>query len=157
MFATRIIHIFCLTFIQFYRLISLEKSVQQNLLLFDGVCNLCNGFVQFVILHDKKKKFKFSSLQSSFSQALIAENYPELKEMKTIAYITNGEMMVRSTAALYILKDLGGIFSLTFGAMIIPAFIRDFFYNWLSARRYKFFGKSAVCMVPTAELRERFF
>jgi predicted DCC family thiol-disulfide oxidoreductase YuxK len=135
----------------------MEKNIQQNLILFDGVCNLCNGFVQFVIRHDKKKKFKFSSLQSSFSQALIAENYPELKEMKTIAYITNGEMMVRSTAALYILKDLGGIFSLTFGAMIIPAFIRDFFYNWLSARRYKFFGKSAVCMVPTAELRERFF
>ena len=135
----------------------MEKNIQQNLILFDGVCNLCNGFVQFVIRHDKKKKFKFSSLQSSFSQALIAENYPELKEMKTIAYITNGEMMVRSTAALYILKDLGGIFSLTFGAMIIPAFIRDFFYNWLSARRYKFFGKSAVCMVPTAEVRERFF
>ena len=135
----------------------MEKNIQQNLILFDGVCNLCNGFVQFVIRHDKKKKFKFSSLQSSFSQALIAENYPELKEMKTIAYITNGEMMVRSTAALYILKDLGGIFSLTFGAMIIPAFIRDFFYNWLSARRYKFFGKSAVCMVTTAELRERFF
>ena len=135
----------------------MEKNIQQNLILFDGVCNLCNGFVQFVIRHDKKKKFKFSSLQSSFSQVLIAENYPELKEMKTIAYITNGEMMVRSTAALYILKDLGGIFSLTFGAMIIPAFIRDFFYNWLSARRYKFFGKSAVCMVPTAELRERFF
>ena len=135
----------------------MEKNIQQNLILFDGVCNLCNGFGQFVIRHDKKKKFKFSSLQSSFSQALIAENYPELKEMKTIAYITNGEMMVRSTAALYILKDLGGIFSLTFGAMIIPAFIRDFFYNWLSARRYKFFGKSAVCMVPTAELRERFF
>ena len=135
----------------------MEKNIQQNLILFDGVCNLCNGFVQFVIRHDKKKKFKFSSLQSSFSQALITENYPELKEMKTIAYITNGEMMVRSTAALYILKDLGGIFSLTFGAMIIPAFIRDFFYNWLSARRYKFFGKSAVCMVPTAELRERFF
>ena len=134
----------------------MEKNIQQNLILFDGVCNLCNGFVQFVIRHDKKKKFKFSSLQSSFSQALIAENYPELKEMKTIAYITNGEMMVRSTAALYILKDLGGIFSLTFGAMIIPAFIRDFFYNWLSARRYKFFGKSAVCMVPTAKLRERF-
>ena len=134
----------------------MEKNIQQNLILFDGVCNLCNGFVQFVIRHDKKKKFKFSSLQSSFSQVLIAENYPELKEMKTIAYITNGEMMVRSTAALYILKDLGGIFSLTFGAMIIPAFIRDFFYNWLSARRYKFFGKSAVCMVPTAELRERF-
>ena len=101
----------------------MEKNIQQNLILFDGVCNLCNGFVQFVIRHDKKKKFKFSSLQSSFSQALIAENYPELKEMKTIAYITNGEMMVRSTAALYILKDLGGIFSLTFGAMIIPAFI----------------------------------
>ena len=135
----------------------MEKNIQQNLILFDGVCNLCNGFVQFVIRHDKKKKFKFSSLQSSFSQALIAENYPELKEMKTIAYITNGEMMVRSTAALYILKDLGGIFSLTFGAMIMPAFIRVYFYNWLSARRYKFFGKSAVCMVPTAELRERFF
>lgn len=114
---------------------------------------LCN--LSYVMI--RRKKFKFSSLQSSFSQALIAENYPELKEMKTIAYITNGEMMVRSTAALYILKDLGGIFSLTFGAMIIPAFIRDFFYNWLSARRYKFFGKSAVCMVPTAELRERFF
>ena len=135
----------------------MEKNIQQNLILFDGVCNLCNGFVQFVIRHDKKKKFKFSSLQSSFSQALIAENYPELKEMKTIAYITNGEMMVRSTAALYILKDLGGIFSFPFVAMIIPAFIRDFFYNWLSARRYKFFGKSAVCMVPTAEMRERFF
>ena len=70
----------------------MEKNIQQNLILFDGVCNLCNGFVQFVIRHDKKKKFKFSSLQSSFSQVLIAENYPELKEMKTIAYIRNGEM-----------------------------------------------------------------
>ena len=134
----------------------MEKNIQQNLILFDGVCNLCNGFVQFVIRHDKKKKFKFSSLQSSFSQVLIAENYPELKEMNSFAYSPIAEMVVRSTAALYILKDLGGIFSLTFGAMIIPAFIRDFFYNWLSARRYKFFGKSAVCMVPTAELRERF-
>lgn len=128
----------------------------KNLILFDGVCNLCNGFVQFVIRHDKDKNFKFSSLQSSYSQALFAEQYPDLKEMKTIAYLKEGQLLVRSTAALNILKDLGGPISLLFIFIVIPAFIRDFIYDWISARRYRFFGKSESCMVPTKELKDRF-
>lgn len=134
----------------------MEENKYSNLVLFDGVCNLCNSFVQFFIKYDADKKFKFSSLQSSFSRDLTGDKFSELNEMKTIAYLRHGSMLTRSTAALYIFKDLGGWRSLVFGFIIVPPFIRDLFYDWLSARRYKFFGRREECMVPDKELEGRF-
>ena len=127
-----------------------------NLVFFDGICNLCNGFVQFLIRHDPHGKLKFTSLQSDFAQKLIHVEYPDLLEMKTIAYLRNGSMLTKSQAALYILKDIGGWPSIAFALMIIPGFIRDFFYGLISSSRYSLFGKSDSCMMPSKELMDRF-
>lgn len=127
-----------------------------NFVLFDGVCNLCNGFVQFIIRHDKKKKFKFASLQSKFSQQYLLETNQSTTQFTSFIYLRNGKELKQSTAALYVLKDLQSFISLLFILIIIPPFIRNYVYNIVAKNRYKWFGKREACMVPNENLKARF-
>ena len=132
--------------------------MQENpLVLFDGVCNLCNSAVQFIIKHDRKKQFRFASLQGKTGQRILAEHQVSSEKLDTLIFVENGKIYTRSTAALRIAKRLGGFWKLAYGNIIIPRFIRDGIYNFISKNRYKWFGKQEECMIPTPELRERFF
>ena len=126
------------------------------LVLFDGVCNLCNSAVQFIIKHDKKNIFRFTSLQSETGQQLLHQyNFPA-NELNSFILIENNKAYDRSTAALRVAKKLNGILPMLYSFIIIPKFLRDSIYNWVARNRYKWFGKKEECMIPTAELKARF-
>lgn len=128
----------------------------QSVVLFDGVCNLCNSFVQFVIKYDKNERFKFASLQSDFAEKELANFFMDSQKMSTVILLENGKLYSRSTAALRILNSLNGLWPLLYVFIIVPAFIRDVVYNLIAKNRYKWFGKKDSCMVPSPELQCRF-
>lgn len=127
-----------------------------SIVLFDGVCNLCNRSVQFIVRHDRKKKFKFASLQGKTGQALLQQHGIDQNEPNSFVLLENNKVYTRSTAVLRLLKILGGGWSLLYIFIIIPAFIRDAVYNWLARNRYKWFGKRDSCMLPGPDIKERF-
>ena len=130
--------------------------MEQPVVLFDGVCNLCDGAVKFIIRHDKKKVFLFASLQSEAGQRLLEQyNFPP-DELNSFILIDKGKAYTRSTGALMVAKKLNGLWPVLYSYIIIPAFIRDSIYNWIGTNRYKWFGKKDECMLPTAELKARF-
>jgi len=130
--------------------------MEQPVILFDGICNFCNGTVNFIIERDKGKRFKFAALQSEAGQRILKKLNVNVTDFDTII-LTDGERYFeRSTAALKILKGLGGIWQIFYSLMIIPAFIRNFFYDIIAKNRYKWFGKRDTCRIPTPELRESF-
>lgn len=128
----------------------------QSVILFDGVCNLCNSFVQFVIKHDKYERFKFASLQSDFAKKELADSFIDTQKMSTVILLENGKLYSRSTAALRVLKKLNGLLPLLYIFIAIPTFIRDAVYNLIAKNRYKWFGKKDSCMIPSPELQRRF-
>lgn len=125
-------------------------------LLFDGVCNLCNGAVQFVIKNDKKKQFRFAALQSEAGMAFSKKYNLPVENIDTFVLISNDKYYTRSDAALKVAKMLGGVWSLAYVFIIIPKTVRDAVYNWVAKNRYRWFGKKDQCMIPTPELRDRF-
>ena len=130
--------------------------MDQPIVLFDGVCNLCNGAVQFIIRHDKKNIFMFASLQSEVGRKILEQyNFP-LDELNSFILIENNKAYTRSTGALRVAKKLNGLWPLLYGFIIIPKFIRDSIYNWVAENRYKWFGKKDACMIPTPELKTKF-
>jgi predicted DCC family thiol-disulfide oxidoreductase YuxK len=126
------------------------------IILFDGICNLCNASVQYVLKHDKNKIFRFASLQSAAGQLLLNENNLPNKSFNSFVLITNNKAYTRSTAALMVAKKLDGFTKLLYAFIVVPTFIRDAVYNLISKNRYKWFGKKEHCMLPTAELKSRF-
>jgi len=124
-------------------------------LLFDGVCNFCNGAVNFIIRHDGKKKFKFAPLQSEIGQQLQAK-YGIGQDIDSIILVENDKTYTHSTAGLRVAKGMGGIWSLGYVFIIVPAFIRDYFYRLFAKNRYRLFGRQDACMLPTPDVRERF-
>ena len=127
-----------------------------HIILFDGICNLCNSAVQFVIRNDKKKRFKFASLQSEAGKFLLLKGNLEPEKTDSFVLISEGFYYTRSTAALKVLKLLGGRWLLLYIFILIPAFIRDSVYNLIANHRYRWFGKKDSCMIPDASLKERF-
>jgi predicted DCC family thiol-disulfide oxidoreductase YuxK len=127
-----------------------------NILLFDGVCNLCNNAVQFVIKRDKNAVTKFASLQSAIGQKILLQHQLSNTEFDSFVYIKNNVVLLKSTAALHLMKDIGGVWKLLYAFIIVPKFIRNFVYDIVAKNRYKWFGKKDVCMIPTVELQQRF-
>lgn len=127
-----------------------------NIILFDGVCNLCNHAVTFIIDQDKKQTYKFASLQSSVGQFLLRQFQIPTQTMDSVVLIRNGKAYVKSTAALKIALRLDGLWPLTYIFILVPAFIRDLFYNVIAKYRYKIFGKSDSCRYPSEDLEYRF-
>ncbi|WP_256941340.1 thiol-disulfide oxidoreductase DCC family protein [Bacillus sp. EAC] len=128
---------------------------ENPIILFDGICNFCNGAVQMIIKYDRKGIFRFASLQSSFGEQLLSTK-PELKKLDTVILVSNGKIMTESTAALNILKELEGWPKVFYLFIVIPLPIRNFFYKLFAKYRYKMFGTSVTCMIPTKEIRNRF-
>jgi predicted DCC family thiol-disulfide oxidoreductase YuxK len=133
----------------------MKEEQNKGIILFDGVCNLCNGFVQKVIAADGKDYFRFASLQSKAAEDLL-KDYPEFKSLKTIIFLEDNKIYTRSTAAMKISKHLKGIWPLLQSGYIFPAFIRDGIYNFIAKNRYKWFGKKEQCMIPAPELKSKF-
>ena len=127
-----------------------------KIVLFDGVCNLCNSSVQFIIKHDKKKQFRFGSLQGNYGQAFLKKYNLPADNFNSFILQEDDKVYTRSAGALRMLKHLGGGWSLLYGFIIVPKFIRDGIYNWFARNRYKWFGKREECMVPTPDLKARF-
>jgi predicted DCC family thiol-disulfide oxidoreductase YuxK len=127
-----------------------------NVILFDGVCNLCNGFVQFLIKQDSKGSFKFASLQSQSAQDLLLTENMSVDRFDSVVYISGGEVWQKSAAVLRILNDVGGLWKMFYVLIIIPRIISDAVYDFVATNRYRMFGKRQECMVPTDELRSRF-
>ena len=124
-------------------------------ILFDGVCNLCSGSVQFVLKRDKEKLFRFASLQSAYGQKILQQFNLPADNFNSFILYQDGKFFTKSTGALKMFSKLGGwkwvkIF------WIVPEFIRDAVYNLIAKNRYKWFGKKEECWIPTPELRERF-
>ena len=131
----------------------------QSIILFDGVCNLCNGAVQFIIERDATAQFHFAALQSDFGQQILQQFKLPTAALDTIILIENGQAFTRSTAALRIARRLDNVGWRVFGKValaIVPRFVRDFFYNLIARNRYRMFGKQTECWLPTPELRARF-
>lgn len=126
-----------------------------RIVLFDGVCNFCNGSVNFIIRNDPDKRFRFAPLQSEVGQQLRAK-FDIGEDVDSIILVEDEQAFMHSTAALHIARGLGGIWSIGYVFILIPAFIRDWFYKLFAKYRYKLFGKRDVCMMPTADVRGRF-
>lgn len=126
------------------------------IILFDGVCNFCNGSVNFIIDRDPEKYFKFAPLQSAVGEKLLKEVGVDKIETDSVVLIEDGKVYTRTTAALRIARRLSGYWSYFYGFTIVPSFIRDIFYKFFAKYRYQMFGKQAACMLPSPEMRERF-
>ena len=129
---------------------------ENNVVIFDGVCNLCNWSVQFIIKHDPKAIFKFTSLQSEFGTALAKEHGLSSENPESVLLLKDGELLSKSAAALAIVTELNGIWKLLVIFRLIPQNIRDSIYDWIANNRYYWFGKRDKCMVPTEGIKERF-
>lgn len=129
---------------------------KQPIILFDGVCNLCNNAVNFVIKRDKTNAIRFAPLQSETAGVLLRDYDIPTIGMKSFILIENGKAYMQSTAALKVCKHLKGAWPMLYGLIIFPRFIRDGVYRWIAKNRYKWFGKKNECMIPTAELRSKF-
>ena len=129
---------------------------QHKIILFDGVCNLCNTSINFVIRKDKKDCFRFAALQSEVGKEYTTKFKINSTETDSIILIDQEKVYVKSTAALYIAKSLSGAYPLLFGFIIIPKFIRNWVYDFVARNRYKWYGKKESCMVPTPELKAKF-
>jgi len=125
-------------------------------ILFDGVCNLCNGFVQFVIARDPGARFRFAALQSPRAAALLREARHTAPLPDSIVLVEGDRIYVRSAAALRILRGLRFPWPMAFALILLPRFLRDRIYDAIAARRYRWFGRREVCMVPTPDLQKRF-
>ena len=133
-----------------------QAQQAQSIVLFDGVCNFCNGSVNFIIKHDSQNRFKFAPLQSEAAQKLLRQHGLNDADLDSVVLIEDGKAFTRSTAALKVAKHLDGWRSQLSILLIVPSGIRDFFYKLFAKNRYKLFGRTEACMMPTPELRHRF-
>lgn len=126
------------------------------ILLFDGACNFCNGSVNFVIAHDRNRQFRFASLQSEPGQALLREHGLGHLPLSTMVLIDRGKAHLESEGVLRAAQRLGGPFALLVPFLALPRALRDPLYRLVARNRYRLFGRSEQCLVPTPELRTRF-
>ena len=129
---------------------------EKPIILFDGVCNFCNGSVNFLIRRDKKNVFRFAALQSQTAQKLLAQYKKQKKGFESFVLMQDGKAYEKSSAALKVLKKLPWYWKWAQVFWIVPKFIRDGVYDVIARNRYKWFGKKEECMIPTSEVRNRF-
>ncbi|MER3124616.1 thiol-disulfide oxidoreductase DCC family protein [Bacillus pumilus] len=127
-----------------------------HLILFDGVCNVCSGAVQFVIKRDPNERMMFASLQSDAGQRILKENGLPLDEFNSFIYIEEGTLYTKSTGILKATRHLKGIYRWSYLLLSIPRPIRDWLYERMAKNRYKWFGQKTSCMMPTPDIQKRF-
>lgn len=131
-------------------------SDNYDVILFDGVCNLCNFSVKFIIKRDRAAHFKFASLQSFAARQLMVKADVNPEPLSSVILIRQQKIYQRSDAVLEIVKKLDGGWPVLYAAKIIPRFIRDFIYIRIARNRYKLFGEKDTCMIPTSDIQSRF-
>ncbi len=129
---------------------------RDRIVLFDGVCNLCSDSVKFIIRRDRAGKFKFASLQSPRGRELCAANGINPDDLSTMVYVDPSTAYTKSDAVLRIARELSGPTKLASLFLIVPKFIRDPLYRFVSNRRYRGFGKKESCWLPSPEILGRF-
>lgn len=130
------------------------RALPDHLILFDGVCNLCNGAVRFIIQRDRRQIFHFATLQSETARRLLGADGTE--DAITLVYWRHGRPLVRSTAALHVARELSGAWPLAYGLILVPRFLRDALYNYVARNRYRWYGRRETCMLPDPGLAARF-
>ncbi len=129
----------------------------KKLVLFDGVCNLCDASVQYIIKHDKDDVFRFTALQSELGENILKKfDIDRSKTDSLLLYSEENGISVKSTAALKIASNLGFPRNLLIIFLIIPTFMRNWVYDYIAKNRYKWYGKKEECMIPTPELKSKF-
>ncbi len=134
----------------------MSTTKKEAIILFDGVCNLCNSSVQFILKHDNKNQFLFGSLQSDAAQKLLLQFNRENDKMMSLVLLEDDEFYDKSTAALRIGKKLRAPWNFLYFFIIIPKAIRDSVYNFIANNRYKWFGKRDSCITYNGEYKNRF-
>ena len=129
---------------------------KEKIVLFDGVCNLCNSSVQFLLKHDKKGQLKFASLQSDIGRDLITIYGLDPDQMDSMVFIDNAKAYTESSAVLRIVKYLGFPWNLAYYFIFVPKRMRNPIYQIIARNRYKWFGKKESCMIPTEDVSDRF-
>ena len=136
----------------------LNLPKDKKIILFDGVCNLCNSSVQYIIKHDTKDVFRFVALQSELGQKIVSHIGISEKSIDSIILYEPGiAYYYKSAAALEIAKQLGGLNSFATVFKILPLSFRDRIYDYVAKNRYKWYGKQESCMIPTSKLKAKFF
>ena len=136
---------------------SINLEPNKQLILFDGVCNLCDASVQYIIKHDHQDVFRYSALQSELGQKIREQFDINIEKTDSILlYSEDKGIYYKSTAALKIASKLGFPRNLLSAFLIIPPFIRNWVYDFIAKNRYKWYGKKDDCMIPTPELKSKF-
>ncbi|MGB0882640.1 MAG: thiol-disulfide oxidoreductase DCC family protein [Vicingaceae bacterium] len=130
-------------------------SAEKHIVLFDGECNFCSFWVKYIIKRDKRDVFRFTSLQSDIGKKLLNEHNVN-STIDSIVLIEQEKTYIKSTAALRILKQMGGVKTIFYGLIIIPVFIRDFFYDVIAKYRYRWFGKNDCEFIPGLNMKNKF-
>lgn len=133
-----------------------SSNLKRRVIFFDGVCNLCQRSVQFILTRDPGGIFLFASLQENLASQLIPNFMSSVEEQGSIILWEEGKISYRSTAVLRIVRKLSGWWPLLYVFILIPPFMRDAVYNWVAKNRYRWWGKTDNCMVPSPEWRKRF-
>jgi predicted DCC family thiol-disulfide oxidoreductase YuxK len=133
-----------------------SENISNPILLFDGVCNLCNGYVQFVLERDNSERLRFGSLQSEAAGELLKQNDLPTDYTDSLVLIEGSDYYTESSAVLRICTYLGGVYRLFSAFSVVPKFIRDAIYRFIAERRYEWFGKRKQCMVPPPGVQSRF-
>jgi predicted DCC family thiol-disulfide oxidoreductase YuxK len=128
----------------------------ERVIVFDGVCNWCNAWVNFTIDHDPHGRFKFGTLQSEPAQQILKDLRLPADDFETFLLLEQGRVFTKSTAALRILRQLSGIWPLFYLGIVVPRPLRDAVYDYIARRRYEWMGQSETCRIPTPAERNRF-
>ncbi|MGB5625286.1 MAG: DCC1-like thiol-disulfide oxidoreductase family protein [Woeseiaceae bacterium] len=132
-------------------------SAENLLVLFDGVCNLCESTVHFIIRRDREKDFRFASLQSAAAQEILARHDYDFDDLSSVLLLADGKVYRKSRAALQIIKHLDGGWPVLYYVLFwVPPFVADPIYDFIGNRRYRWFGMKSECWIPDDELRSRF-
>lgn len=132
----------------------MDREIPSSIVFFDGVCNLCNGFVDFLVRQDSKHVLRFASLQGKTSRELLGPGAGE--KLASVVFYENGSTSTESAAVIRILSQLGGAWRLLALLRVIPVFLRDPIYRFIARNRYRWFGKRETCRLPSPEERTLF-
>jgi predicted DCC family thiol-disulfide oxidoreductase YuxK len=135
---------------------SLQRKKPKDILLIDGKCLLCNGITRFVAKRDKAKAFHFASLQSRAGQQLLIEGHLPIDDLNTFVMLQDGQYFTKSEAALRMFRKLNGFWPILYMFIIVPLAWRNAIYDRIARNRFEWFGKADACLLPAAEVRERF-
>jgi predicted DCC family thiol-disulfide oxidoreductase YuxK len=129
---------------------------EHPIILFDGVCNFCNGAINFLLKQDKKDVFRFATLQSAAGQKLLEQYHLSKEDFDSFVLIENGKAYQKSDASLRVMNKLAWYWKEVQVLQIVPRFLRDAIYDFVAGNRYKWFGKKDACMVPTHQMKKQF-